>query len=63
MCPEDGLYKHEENDLKHQQESVVAQLLWVRREVIAVIPADVCINAAALAPPLIAVSSQTWKNR
>lgn len=38
--------------------SVVAQLLRVGREVVAVVPSDVGVDAAALAPPLVAVGSQ-----
>lgn len=40
-------------------QSVMAELLWRRREVVTVVPSDVGTNAAALAPPLVAVSSQT----
>lgn len=41
--------------------SVMAELLWRRREVVAVVSSDVGTDAAALAPPLVAVSSQTEK--
>lgn len=40
-------------------QSVMAELLWRRREVVSVVSSDVGTNAAALAPPLVAVSSQT----
>ena len=39
----------------------MAELLWRWREVVAVVSSDVGTDAAALAPPLIAVSSQTEK--
>ena len=39
--------------------SVMAELLWRRGEVVTVVPSDVGTDAAALAPPLVAVSSQT----
>lgn len=39
--------------------SVIAELLWRRREVVTVVSSDVGTDAAALAPPLVAVSSQT----
>lgn len=60
MClfPKDGLRKRQENDVKGQQESVMAQLLRVRREV-AVVPFDVGGDPAALAPPLVAVGNKT----
>lgn len=37
----------------------MAQILCVGREVVAVVPSDVGVDAAALAPPLVAVGSQT----
>lgn len=37
----------------------MAHLLRVRREARAVVPANVGVDAAALAPPLVAVGSQT----
>lgn len=40
-------------------QSVMAELLWRRREVVTVVLSDVGADAAALAPPLVAVSSQT----
>lgn len=58
LFPKDGLRKRQENDVKGQQESVMAQLLRVRREV-AVVPFDVRGDPAALAPPLITVGNQT----
>lgn len=43
----------------HELQSVMAELLWRSGGVVTVVPSDVGINAAALAPPLVAVSSQT----
>lgn len=59
LCPEDGLCKHQENEVKAQRGSVMAQLLRVWREVVAVVPFDVGVDAAALAPPLVVVGGQT----
>lgn len=42
--------------------SVMAELLWRRREVVTLVPSDVGTDAAALAPPLITVSSQTGES-
>lgn len=47
------------NSVKGQWESVMAQLLRPRGEVVAVVPSDVDVDAAALAPPLVGVGSQT----
>lgn len=42
---------------------IMAELLWMRREVVTVVPPDVGADAyAALAPPLVTVSSQTGKS-
>lgn len=40
----------------------MAELLWRRREVVTVVPSDVGADAAALAPPLVTVSSQTGES-
>ncbi len=39
--------------------SIMAELLWRRGEVVTVVPSDVGADAAALAPPLVAVCGQT----
>lgn len=45
-----------------EHRSVMAELLWRRREVVTVVPSDVGTDAAALAPPLVAVGSQTGES-
>lgn len=40
----------------------MAELLWRRREVVTVLPSHVGTDAAALAPPLVSVSSQAAEN-
>lgn len=37
----------------------MAELLWRRRDVVTVVSSNVGTDAAALAPPLVTVSSQT----